>query len=163
MCVYERVKLRSVKLSLNSKHSRGKQNRRWNYYCAYYWVTVGFVQMIRNWHVSSSRQDISFVGRVCVHRQWQSQMSHQHCRSSFLFNPKHVGENWARAKIILCPMPDGQSLVWLGWVTSISGKAPLNSVICYRQHCDNYANITFVSKISPPVCRHWITADQSEE
>ena len=87
-----RVELRSVNSSLYSKHSGEKQNTRQNYYRAYYWVTVGFVQMIRNWHVSSSCQEISFVGRVCVHRQWQSQMSHQHVRSAFLFNPKHVGE-----------------------------------------------------------------------
>ena len=87
--------------------------------------------MIRDWHFRSSREKISLVARVCVHRQWQIQMSHQHLRSWGFIQIQHVGVIEHQTMVCFSRVSTGSFPDMTCWDHLYSGKAPTNADIYY--------------------------------
>lgn len=113
-----------VSLNTDRMEKAPKKYKRKNW--AYNRVAIRFIKMVRNWHCSSSRQNISFVAWVCVHRQWQRQVAHQHVRGRNLKIQLARGRNQAHAPNNPLLIVRRSFPLFGLWVTAISGKAPSN-------------------------------------
>jgi len=124
---------------------------RWKFW-AYDGIAVWFIQMIRDWHFRSSRKKISLVAGVCVHRQRQIQMSHQHVRSWGFIQVQHVGVIEHQTIVHFSRVSTGSFPDMTCWDHLYSGKAPANADIYYSMGYICIESITYLLKLANITC-----------
>ena len=119
--------------------------------------------MIRDWHFRSSRKKISLVAGVCVHRQWQIQMSHQHVRSWGFIQIQHVGVIEHQTMVHFSRVSTGSFPDMTCWDHLYSGKAPANADIYYSMEYICIESLTYLLKLAQHHMRQQAFTGQSQD
>ena len=118
--------------------------------------------MIRDWHFRGSREKISLVAGVCVHRQWQIQMSHQHVRSWGFIQIQHVVVIEHQTMVHFSCASTG-SQIWFVEITFILGKPQQTQIYIIRWNTLASQPLRFLLKLAKHNRASASFTDQSQD